>query len=275
MISENKNLRPILCSRCNGQIDVDITLDTVECPYCGTNYSVSELLDESDEIIIEKIKSKTYKEVEQEKLRYQIEKERIQEENDSIKAFKKGGFSKVLIFFFFFMVIGVFIGIEIMNTVAIIFACASAALFALCWLMGMRIVKEPKKGVRTFVAIIAFLTFFLFCIVYPKVPDNAKKFYWDDMILYEELPEPSSNLGTISSNTDTNLNIYIYNTSRTQYKMYLKDCESMGFSVNAKKTNNDYFAFNQEGFKLSLSYKEETKELHIILDKPLKMSEIK
>ena len=59
------------CKHCssNATNSIDNLKDTVECPYCGTSYSVSELIGESDAVRIEKIKSNTQKEIEKEKLK--------------------------------------------------------------------------------------------------------------------------------------------------------------------------------------------------------------
>ena len=58
-----------------GALEVDSSKDTITCPYCRATYSVSELLDISDEVKIEQIKAETIKEVEKEKLKHEVEKE--------------------------------------------------------------------------------------------------------------------------------------------------------------------------------------------------------
>lgn len=73
-----------LCANCGGKLKIDPYQEIVECPYCGTNHSVSELLGESDKVQIERIKLKTYKDMEasrqqfeSENLKYEIEMEKI------------------------------------------------------------------------------------------------------------------------------------------------------------------------------------------------------
>ena len=87
MNEEKTKAKTIVCSNCGGQLDVDGLKENIECPYCGTAYAVSELLNESDAVKIEKIK-RDVKVREQEiiegELQHQREKEKIQEENNTI-----------------------------------------------------------------------------------------------------------------------------------------------------------------------------------------------
>lgn len=94
------------CKMCGGQLQFDEQQEFVECSYCGTNFSTADLLNESDAVRIEKIKSHTYKEVETakieleaEKERYQQEKAKQEQEKEELQKFKKSKFSKVLIAF--------------------------------------------------------------------------------------------------------------------------------------------------------------------------------
>lgn len=69
MKEEKTQVQSVICSNCGGQLEINILKDSVECPFCGTNYLTADLLNESDSVKIEKIKSQTYKEVEFDKLK--------------------------------------------------------------------------------------------------------------------------------------------------------------------------------------------------------------
>ena len=94
MSNEKLKTESAVCSNCGGKLDIDNSKDNVVCPYCGTNYSVSELTGESDAVRIEKIKLNAQKEIEKEKLKNENAKNKSQEEKEEIEKFKKSKFSK-------------------------------------------------------------------------------------------------------------------------------------------------------------------------------------
>lgn len=55
--------RRLECKHCGGFMDVDETRNVKICPYCGSK----ELVGESDQVTMQRIKSHAWKEVEQEK----------------------------------------------------------------------------------------------------------------------------------------------------------------------------------------------------------------
>lgn len=55
--------RRLECKHCGGFMDVDETRNVKICPYCGSK----ELVEESDQVTMQRIKSHAWKEVEQEK----------------------------------------------------------------------------------------------------------------------------------------------------------------------------------------------------------------
>lgn len=100
---------------------------------------------------------------------------------------------------------------------------------------------------------------------------KGEKFEWYDMELGSVLPTPQSNVGEILDNSDDQLSIYIYSTSKDDYKIYVSECQSKGFVVESEKSDRQYTAFNEDGYELELWYNDYDKELHISLEAPLKM----
>ncbi|MGN0180100.1 MAG: hypothetical protein ACI4DY_11830 [Monoglobaceae bacterium] len=41
-MSQEKTKASTVCANCGGQLEIDATQETIECPYCGTDYSVTE-----------------------------------------------------------------------------------------------------------------------------------------------------------------------------------------------------------------------------------------
>ena len=273
MSTETTKNKPILCSSCHGKIEINTSEEFVECPYCGTKYAVSDLLDESDTVRIEKIRTDAYQKIEQEKLRHETEKDKTEEENAVIEKFKKSKFGKILLVFFAISVIFLFLadGFFVKSLVFI-----QALLFIGAWLMGSRIIKEPFKGLHNILGIVAFV------LILPiissggggtSVSSKKEKFNWEDIELNEVLPKPKSNKGNIIQNTDETLFAYISKYSQADYKDYITACKDKGFDVGVEKAELNYSAYNSEGYDLSLTYDESDKELLIDLNAPVEMLE--
>ncbi|MDD6484240.1 MAG: hypothetical protein PUF72_06680 [Clostridiales bacterium] len=274
MDNEKTKVTSALCTNCGGQLDIDTSQETVECPYCATKYNVSDLLDESDAVRIEKIKQRTQKDVEIEKLRHEKEMAQKHEDKANKEAFKKSKFSKVLIVFAIICGLMCAVSFNDKKILSGIIALIQVGLFAAAWLMGMHKVKEPKKGIKSLASILAFLLFIPYFGAFNSSSSNTQKINWNDMVLCEKLPEPASKVGTISSNSEERLSVDMHKTSQKDYSEYVSQCEALGFTTDADKTETNYSAYNADGYKLHLSYYERNKELSIDLDAPMKLSEI-
>ena len=83
-----------------------------------------------------------------------IEKKTDIEELNEVEKFKKGKFSKVLLFFFGISIITFFIG---NGFILKLLSFIQAVLFIVSWLMGMQIIKEKFKDLKIILAIVAFV----------------------------------------------------------------------------------------------------------------------
>ena len=273
-MNEKKKTTSFNCTACGGGLDYNENQETVKCPYCGTVHNVSELLNDSDSVKIEKIKSKAYRDVETEKIKHEIEKDKRQEEKNEVESFKKGKFSKVLLVFagisLFLCVLGFSNGKAFAGIIAIIMVL----LFFISWFMGMRFVKEPRKGIRMLSAILGMvLVIPYFAIAVAPKPKEVEKIEWKYMILGEYLPEPKNDKGRIFVNSDDSLDLDIYDYSQNDFYEYINECKSVGFTIDAKSSDDDYTAFNEDGYKLDIYYLDYSKELSISLDAPEEMGE--
>ncbi len=102
-----------------------------------------------------------------------------------------------------------------------------------------------------------------------KDGNKKEKFEWKEIELCYRLPEPKSNTGSVISNSDDRLFVYVEKTSKEDYRNYIDECQSMGYIIEAEKDGEHYNAFDEEGYKLSLSYFGET--MHIELTAPEEM----
>ena len=106
MSNEKENNSSFVCKSCGANLNIDPSQVMAICDYCGSSMLVSELINESDDVKIQKIKSQAYKDVEMgkqqleaERIKNEAEKEKRQADENSVEKFKKSKFSKVLIIF--------------------------------------------------------------------------------------------------------------------------------------------------------------------------------
>lgn len=265
----NKKEMSVVCSNCGAQLSVDGQQEIVKCRYCGSSFSTADLLDESDAVRIEKIKSQAYKDVEMGKMQVErermsqaMETEKMRQEEARLNQFKKGKFSKVLLIFAAICMLSCVTAFSKMRIFPGMIALAQTVLFMMSWLMGMQIIKEKNKGVHILVAVIAFLLiipFFRFNntqknTITTNSPMEMAEFEWPDSDIGKLLPMPKSNIGSILWERSDGFTIYVGKTTKEEYNAYVKECTQMGFNVDYSKGDNNYCAENEEGFALFLNY---------------------
>lgn len=96
-----------------------------------------------------------------------------------------------------------------------------------------------------------------------------EKFDWNEVDLCDRLPKPKSNVGAIISNNGEHLMLNVEKTSRRNYNAYIKECQSMGYTVESEKDENSYTALDDEGYILHLGYAGE--RMNIDLEAPQEM----
>ena len=120
-----------------------------------------------------------------------------------------------------------------------------------------------------------FLTilFIISCITACGNPD-AEEIDWINIRLGDVLPEPQSNLMEITSNDKDWLCVHIYDISENDYYEYVRLCEEeKGFTIEAKSIGDSFYAYNQQGYDLSLMYDDQDQVLRIDLDAPVELGE--
>ncbi len=103
---------------------------------------------------------------------------------------------------------------------------------------------------------------------------REEKIIWNDFELSSMLPEPKSNIGELVADSEERFCIYIYKTSRNEYKDYLAECEKSGYSVESEKDETHYGAWNEDGYKLSLWYIDSDERMQVELETPMEMDEL-
>lgn len=167
------------CRDCGGIMTSEEENTILCCPYCGSK----ELIPESDDVKIERIKSQTYKDIELEKIKYMSEKEKREsdreqekEREQERKRFSKSKFSKFLLILALICLFSMFSAFSSRSILSGIIALIQVGLFVAAWLMGMGFVKEKIPRLHVLLEVIGFFLIILFFKVKPvKLPGGEKE----------------------------------------------------------------------------------------------------
>ena len=245
------------CGNCGGVLDIDPEKPTVECSFCGSRFSVSDLLGESERVKIEHIRRDV------ELGRQNLELERIHQAEAAIErteTAKKSVLGKVAIAFAviaLMMCISAFVqGAFLVGTIAAV----QFILLLVTFLMGQQIISVKNKKLLTlpFAAALLLYVPFSLSVASSEVfnpPNSNEVIAWDEIVLSDRLPEPESKSGYISKNTKKELMMNVYNVPLKKYYDFVEECKKMGFTFDCKEDDNSYYASAEDGFKIRLHYR--------------------
>lgn len=179
-----------------------------------------------------------------------------------------------------------------------IISLVQTALFVIAFLMNNQIIKKPKKWIRILAVVLVFSLIVPYICLWSVGTDNTANDYtviadtnkdytekdsseidedkveWDDILLSDILPQPQSDIYEIIDNTEEYLSVYVCEMSKTKFKDYVKACKGKGFTVENEDSEDSFFAYNQDGYKLDLEFNAGAEEMHISVDAPAEMSDI-
>ena len=180
------------------------------------------------------------------------------------EKFKKSKLSKVLLIFFALAILMLMGNFGFFTKVLL---SIQACLFILSWLMGMKIIKEPKKGLRVILTIVAFVLIVPIINTGTGTQSNYKRINWEYIALKEHLPKPKEEIGKIIVNSDDYLSVYIRAKNEDDYRNYIESCKKFGYTINAKNDTNSYTANSEDGYNLRIWFSDYNKEYNIYLQK--------
>lgn len=149
------------------------------------------------------------------------------------------------------------------KTAAAIIAILQIVLTVAAVLMKKQVIKAPQKWLHIVALVLAVILLVPYMTLFGMDYGDAKKFAWSDVLLADVIPEPKSHLGEILANSDEYLSLYVYKTSAEDYSKYVDACEEKGFTVEAEQSDLSYYAYNADGYKLSLYYDENDSKMSI------------
>ena len=152
------------------------------------------------------------------------------------------------------------------KTAAVIIAVLQIVLTVAALLMKKQIIKVPKSWIHFVALALAVVLLVPYVSLFKLDYGDAEKFAWSDILLADVVPEPESRFGEIIGNSSEYLSLYVYRTSAADYGEYVDACKEKGFTVEADQSEQSYYAYNADGYKLSLYYDESNSKMHIGVD---------
>ncbi|HIX29949.1 MAG TPA: DUF4839 domain-containing protein [Candidatus Blautia stercoravium] len=152
------------------------------------------------------------------------------------------------------------------KTAAGIIAILQIVLTVVAVLIKKQIIKAPKRWLHIIALALAAVLLVPYVSLFGTDYGDAEKFAWSDILLADVIPEPKSHLGEILANSETHLSLYVYKTNTGDYSKYVDACEEKGFTVEADRSDLSYYAYNADGYKLSLYYDENDSKMSINVD---------
>lgn len=132
-------------------------------------------------------------------------------------------------------------------------------------LMKKNVIKVPKTWIPLLAIILSFILIVPYFSLFKINIADYEKYNWDEIVLADMLPTPESPYGEIISNSENYLAVYVTKTTQDEYSRYIEACKEKGFAIDTETTGSFFYAYNEQGYKLSLSYYDYNSEMHISL----------
>lgn len=152
------------------------------------------------------------------------------------------------------------------KTAAAVIAILQIVLTVVAVLTKKQIIKAPKSWLHIVALVLTVVLLVPYVSLFSADYGNAENFAWPDILLADVIPEPKSHFVEILSNSDEHLSLYVYKTSAGDYRKYVDACKEKGFAVEAEQSDQSYYAYNTDGYKLSLYYDEKDSKMNISVD---------
>ena len=262
----------LICRACNGTMEVDREHNVIFCPYCGSK----ELIIESDEVLIEKDRNQTYKDIEMQRLQHEEDMMKAKIENESIESFKKSCLRKWVILFSILALLTGLLCCLSGHVLTGIVAFLQTGVFVTSWIFGMGTLRAKRKNLHRLLALIGFLMMIIIFAMMGNWSQERKnvKYDWPTAGLATMIPQPDSKFGKIYRNTSEAFDIDVYRYPNDQLPGYISECKDMGFTVDAKSENDSYSAYDENGNSLKVSYYSYSEQLNITVEAPIDMQEL-
>lgn len=86
---------------------------------------------------------------------------------------------------------------------------------------------------------------------------------WPNTSLGERLPSPPVKTGEIAVETSDVLIVYAFDASEKDYQKFVKACEKRGFTVDSKKEDYTFSAYDEDGYFIELRYWKQDEKIDV------------
>lgn len=87
-----------------------------------------------------------------------------------------------------------------------------------------------------------------------QAPMETSEIEWRAQPLAKKIPEPTSTIGHISSNSEKYFSVYIVNITEEEYNDYIDKCIKKGYDIDYYRSDNYFNAENRKGYSISVDY---------------------
>ena len=256
------------CNNCGA----DLSADTKFCSYCGAKIEEKaemppipeEVIDENEDLEEETI---SYEEDYVEE--YSTSKSTSSSAADKLKArfldfwnplSLYGKIATCGIAAFALLGIIAFLGGRIF---AGIISIIQIAIMVVAVLMKKGVIKSPKRWLPLLAIVLSIVLIVPYFSLFSISSSDFAKFDWNEAVLADIVPEPSSSYGEMTYNSENNLSVTVKKVSPKEFLAYIEDCKKEGFTIDSEKSESRYHAFNKDGYELTISYYEYNKTMDI------------
>lgn len=148
------------------------------------------------------------------------------------------------------------------------------ALFVVAYLIKRKVIKLPLRWLQIVSIILACVLIVPYSALLNVRGDN-ESYVWSDIILSDILPEPESHFGAIYSNTNENLSMDVFDTTKDQYTEYADACIEKGFTIDMEYSDDSFFAYVDSGYQVTLDYSINTNTMRMDVESTAKLGNLK
>ena len=307
-MGQDIKLIKLQCPNCGAAFQASDSLQTYTCNYCGFSWLVDDEAAREDRKLrarsdarardletdlnnkirnqdadLDYLQKKRAMDIE-----YAQQMNKLDEDTNQIKTFRKGKLRILLIIFALFSMIG-FGNTD--NYFAKLIAIVQIVSFLTAWLMGHQIIKTKNKRLYILPALLGFVLI----VPYLKICDTRNpsigikkhssqsqdevhyseseleylykinklyaedqteapltNVYWPDTELVNSIPKPPTLLGELIYDGSDKFNVEIHGISQEEFDAYINACRDKGYTEDYRREKDSYKAWNAEGAYLRL-----------------------